>query len=72
MFTFVIQIYQQRLNSKPYVPYTTFGHTTLGADGVANKLFIVHLSSYSMDCQFFIFGYFLKICRENSSFIKIW
>jgi hypothetical protein len=41
----VIQIYQQRLNSKTYVPSTTFGRATLGADGVANKLFIAFLFS---------------------------
>ena len=36
----VIQTYQQHLNSNPYVPSTTYGHATVGADGVANKLFI--------------------------------
>lgn len=41
--TSVIQIYQQRLNSKPYIPSATFGRSTLGADGVANKLFIAFL-----------------------------
>ena len=43
--TSVIQIYQQRLNSKPYVPSTTFGRATLSAGGVANKLFIAFLFS---------------------------
>ena len=31
-----------------------------------------YLNFYSMDCQFFIFGYFFSICNENSSSIKIW
>jgi hypothetical protein len=43
--TSVIQTYQQRLYSKPYVPCSTFGRATLGADSVANKLFIVFLFS---------------------------
>jgi len=43
--TSVIQTNHRRLNSKPYVPSTTFGHATLGADGVANKLFIASLFS---------------------------
>jgi len=41
--TSVIQTYQQRLYSKPYVPSSTFGRAKLGADGVANKLFIAFL-----------------------------
>ena len=44
--TSVIQTsYQQPLNSMPYVPSTTFGRVTLGAEGVANKLFIAFLFS---------------------------
>jgi hypothetical protein len=41
--TSAIQTYQRRLNAKPYVPSTTFGRATLGANGVANKLFIASL-----------------------------
>jgi len=33
----VMQTYQQRLLSKPYVPSSTFERSSLGADGVANK-----------------------------------
>jgi hypothetical protein len=36
--TSVIQIFQRRLNSRPYVPSTTFGCATLAANGVASKL----------------------------------
>jgi len=36
----VIETYQRRLNSKPYVPSTTFGRGTLGVNGIANKLFL--------------------------------
>jgi hypothetical protein len=43
--TSVIQTYQRHLNSKPYVPSTTFGCATLAANGVANKLFIAFLFS---------------------------
>jgi hypothetical protein len=43
--TSVIQTYQQRLYSKPYVLSSTFGRATLDADGVASKLFIVFLFS---------------------------
>lgn len=41
----VIQTYLRRLNSKPYVPSTMFGCATLGANGVAIKLFISFLFS---------------------------
>ena len=43
--TSVIETYQRRLNSKPYVPSTTFGRATLGTNGVANKLFLAFLFS---------------------------
>jgi len=43
--TSVIRLYQQSINSKPYIPSTTFGRATLGADGVASKLFIAFLFS---------------------------
>jgi len=43
--TSVIQTQQQRLNSKSYVPATKFRGSTLGAEGVANKLFIAFLFS---------------------------
>ena len=43
--TYVIGTYQQRLNSKQYVPFTTFGRATLGANGFANKLFLAFLFS---------------------------
>ena len=45
--TSVIELYQRRLNSKPYVPSATFGSATLGANGVANKLFLTFLFSNS-------------------------
>ena len=41
----VIETYQRRLHEKPYVPSTTFGRTTLGANDVANKLFIAFVFS---------------------------
>jgi hypothetical protein len=41
----VIQTYQRRFNSKPYVPCLTFWSATLGANGVPNKLFIAFLFS---------------------------
>ena len=37
--TSVIPTYQLRLNSKLYVPSTTFGSAMLGANGAANKIF---------------------------------
>ena len=43
--TSVIQTDHRRLNSKRYVPFTTIGRATLGANGVANKLFIAFLFS---------------------------
>ena len=43
--TSVIETYQRRLNSKPCIPSTTFGLATLGANGVANKLFLAFLFS---------------------------
>jgi len=43
--TSVIQTDHRRLNSKRYVPSTTLGRATLGANGVANKLFIAFLFS---------------------------
>jgi hypothetical protein len=51
--TSVIQAYQQRFYSKPYVPSSTFGRAKLGADDVANKVFIVFLlSETDVDVQF--------------------
>ena len=44
-FTFVIETYQRRFNSRPYVLSTTFGLATLGANGVAKKLFLAFLLS---------------------------
>jgi hypothetical protein len=38
--TSVIQTYEKRLNSKPYVCSTTFGRATLGASSVSNMLFL--------------------------------
>jgi hypothetical protein len=43
--TCVIQIYQQRVYSKPCVPSATFGRPKLVANGVANKLFMTFLLS---------------------------
>jgi hypothetical protein len=43
--TSVIQAYQQHLNSKSYVPFTMYGHLTVGAGDIANKLFIAFLFS---------------------------
>jgi hypothetical protein len=39
--TSVIQTYQWRLNSKSYVPATTFGRATLDADGVTNVSYCI-------------------------------
>jgi hypothetical protein len=36
--TSIIATYQQRITAKPYVPATTYGRPTLGANGVPNKL----------------------------------
>jgi len=35
--TYVIRTYERRLNSKPYVCFTTLGRATLGTNGVPNK-----------------------------------
>jgi hypothetical protein len=43
--TSVIQIYERRLNYKPYACSTTFGRATLGASVVPNKLFLAFLFS---------------------------
>jgi len=43
--TSVIETHQRLLNSRPCVPSTTFGRPTLGANGVANKLFLAFLFS---------------------------
>ena len=43
--TSIIQIYERRINCKPYVCSTTFGRATLGANGVPNKLFLAFLFS---------------------------
>jgi hypothetical protein len=45
--TSLIESYQRCLHEKPYVPSTTFGHATLGANGFATKLFIAFLFSDS-------------------------
>ena len=37
--TSVIETYERRLNSKPYVCTTKFGRTTLGANGVPKSCF---------------------------------
>jgi hypothetical protein len=39
----VTSVTETRLNSKPYVPTTTFGRATLGANSVVNKLFLTFL-----------------------------
>jgi hypothetical protein len=36
--TSAIQAHQRRLNSKPYVPSTTFGRATLGANANARTI----------------------------------
>jgi hypothetical protein len=41
----VIQTYELRLYSKPYVCSTTFGRATLRAKGVPNKLFLAFIFS---------------------------
>ena len=41
--TSVVETYERRQNSKPYVCSTTFGRVTLGAAGVFNKLFLAFL-----------------------------
>jgi hypothetical protein len=41
--TSVIETYQRRLSSGPYVPSTTFRRAKLDANGIANKLFLVFL-----------------------------
>jgi len=43
--TSVIETYQMRFNSKPYVPSTTSGHPTLGASCAVIKLFLALLST---------------------------
>ena len=43
--TSIITTYQQRITAKPYVPSTTHGRATLGANVVPNKLFIIFLLS---------------------------
>jgi hypothetical protein len=51
--TSIIATYQQRISAKPYVPATTYGRPTLGANGVPNKLFRVFLfSENDADVQF--------------------
>jgi hypothetical protein len=40
-----VSSYQHTLRGKPFVPATTNGRATLGADGVPNKLFIAFLFS---------------------------
>jgi hypothetical protein len=39
--TSVLQMYQQRVYSEPFVPSSTFGRPKVGANGVANKLFVI-------------------------------
>jgi len=41
--TTVISLYQSRLNVVLFVPATTYGCATLGANGVANELFLACL-----------------------------
>ena len=36
--TSVIETYQRRLSSKPYVPSTTFRRVTLGANGFVSRI----------------------------------
>jgi hypothetical protein len=43
--TSVTETHERRLNSKPQVSSTTFVRSTLGASGVANKLFLALLFS---------------------------
>jgi hypothetical protein len=43
--TSVIETYQRRLNSKPYVPSMTLARATQGTKGVANTLFLAFLFS---------------------------
>jgi hypothetical protein len=43
--TSVMQTYEWRLNSKPYVCSMTFGRATLGDNGVSNKPFLAFLFS---------------------------
>ena len=51
----VTKTYQRRLNSRPYVPSTTFGRATLGVNGVVNKLFIIFLfKGPDVDVQFLV------------------
>jgi len=51
--TSIIVTYHQRISAKPYVPLTTYGNATLGANGITNKLFIVFFfSDYDLGFQF--------------------
>jgi hypothetical protein len=38
--TSVISLFQRWLNASPIVPATTYGNTTIGANGFAYKLFL--------------------------------
>jgi hypothetical protein len=52
--TSIIVTYQQRIAAKPYVPATTYGRPTHGANGVPNKLFLVFFfSEHDFGVQFF-------------------
>jgi len=43
--TSLIETYERRLNSKPYISSATFVRATLDANGVVNKLFFALLFS---------------------------
>ena len=49
----IIATYQQRIAAKSYVPATTYGRLIVGANGLADKLFLVFLfSEYDVGVQF--------------------
>jgi hypothetical protein len=47
-----ISTYQQRLITMPSVPATFYGCSTLGEEGVANKLLITFISDKNVGIQF--------------------
>ena len=67
--TYVIFTYQHRLTAMPFIPGTSYWCEMLGANGVANKLFLTFSSETSTSASSFsrMWGFFETAWRAVSA-----
>jgi len=65
--TYVIFTYQHRLTAMPFIPGTSYWCVMLGANGVANKLFLTFSSATSASSFSRMRGFFETVWRALSA-----